>query len=106
MSYGLRVWDEAGNITLDVNDRTYALYAIYTLVVDGGNSNTWVQSITVPGASLFAERQVIVNSNTVNNSYLVILPTTSWNGDTLTLVFDSYIYSATLYYFDLFVLRG
>ena len=31
MSYGLRVWDESGALTLDVSDRSGRVYGVYTI---------------------------------------------------------------------------
>ena len=31
MSYGLRVWDASGDLTLDVGDRTGRLYGVYMI---------------------------------------------------------------------------
>lgn len=46
MSYGLRVWDAAGNLTLDVSDRLSRYFGSYSVTTNGHIDS---QNISVPG---------------------------------------------------------
>ena len=49
MSYGLRVWDQSGNITLDTTDRTARFYGQYTIP---GIANGSSYTLSIPGFSI------------------------------------------------------
>jgi len=46
MSFGIRIWDESGNLTLD--ETSFTMRVVYSGVVTGSNSATY-QTISVPG---------------------------------------------------------
>lgn len=46
MSYGLKIWDESGNVTLD--ETSFTMRVVYSGVVTGSNAKTF-QTISVPG---------------------------------------------------------
>lgn len=46
MSYGLKIWDESGNVTLD--ETSFTMRVVYSGVVKGSNSIAY-QTISVPG---------------------------------------------------------
>lgn len=50
MSYGLRVWDAAGNVTVDITDRLTRIHGVYTLNVPA-NVSGW-RSFPIPGLTL------------------------------------------------------
>ncbi len=46
MSYGLQIWDESGNVTLD--ETSFTMRVVYSGIVTGSNSVSY-QTISVPG---------------------------------------------------------
>jgi hypothetical protein len=46
MSFGLKIWDESGNVTLD--ETSFTMRVVYSAVVKGSNAKTY-QTISVPG---------------------------------------------------------
>lgn len=63
MSYGLRVWDSFGNLTVDVSDRLNRYVGTYSANVPG-NSTVFVP---VPGVSLDGTWEV-AHANSDNSS--------------------------------------
>ncbi|ROO33374.1 hypothetical protein SAMN05428955_3467 [Pseudomonas sp. 7SR1] len=66
MSYGLKIWDESGNVTLD--ETSFTMRVVYSGIVTGSHAATF-QTISVPGLtpSNGAAFVVPVGNYSVNN---------------------------------------
>lgn len=85
MSYGLRVWDAAGSLVLDVTDRLTRYHGAYSCTLGGYGTH---QDVTVPGIADDGTWAAFTDASALSeifSGYVRVTDTVNSSGGTATI---------------------